>query len=162
MKTGYKFFLKRKGNLMKIINVNKLCRIDQTNIAKAKHLDVAVSVTSMDDINGNESGFINFTFGIEPIPFVCEYAGTFLIKEKEEDLYYVDRIEFDIDLTENELKILNKNLEDEYENPDTKCAKIYDKKGLIATAIVFNQHIGNYSHYIQALKNGDLIYEKLL
>ena len=49
---------------MKIINVNKMCYINQKNIAKVKDRNIAISVTSLDAVNGIEKGFINLTLAI--------------------------------------------------------------------------------------------------
>lgn len=58
---------------MQIINVNKMCYINQENIAKVKERDIAISVTSLDAVNGNEKGFINLTLGIANENYCCEY-----------------------------------------------------------------------------------------
>lgn len=83
---------------MKAIKVQKNCIIDRKNIAKVKQREIALSVTSVDALNGNENGFINFTLGIEDCQLYCEFFGTYLLKEKKQDLFYVDKIELDVDL----------------------------------------------------------------
>lgn len=42
---------------MKTIKVQKDCVVDRRNIAKVKQREIALSVTSIDALNGNESGF---------------------------------------------------------------------------------------------------------
>lgn len=148
---------------MKIIKVQKECVVDRKNIAKAKQREIALSVTSIDALNGNENGFINFTLGIEDCQLSLEFFGTYLLKEKKQDLFYVDRIELDVDLAEEELKSINKELRENFSHGDIICAKVYDdREKVIATAIVFNQHSGYYAHSVEALKNGKIIYEKEL
>lgn len=147
---------------MQIINVKQNCIIDRKNIAKVQDREIAVSVTSVKALNGDESGFINFTLGINDTQYCCEYFGTYLFKDKKQDLFYVDRIEFDVKLSEEELKALNEEYKECFENEDILCVKIYDKEQLIATAIAFNKHNGYYSHCVQALENGTIIYDNWL
>lgn len=147
---------------MQIINVKQNCIIDRKNIAKVQDREIAVSVTSVKALNGDESGFINFTLGINDAQYCCEYFGTYLFKDKKQDLFYVDRIEFDVKLSEEELKALNEEYKECFENEDILCVKIYDKEQLIATAIAFNQHNGYYSHVVEALENGQILYENWL
>ena len=68
---------------MKTIKVQKDCIIDRKNIAKVKYREIALSVTSVDALNGNENGFINFTLAIEDYQQCCEFFGTYLMKEKK-------------------------------------------------------------------------------
>lgn len=148
---------------MKTIKVQKDCVADRRNIAKVKQREIALSVTSIDALNGNESGFINFTLGIEDCQLSLEFFGTCLLKEKKQDLFYVDRIELDVDLAEEELKNINKEFQEKFSHGDVICAKVYDdREKVIATAIAFNQHSGYYAHSVEALKNGKIIYEKEL
>ena len=148
---------------MKTIKVQKDCVVDRKNIAKAKQREIALSVTSIDALNGNESGFINFTLGIEGCQLSLEFFGTYLLKEKKQDLFYVDRIELDVDLAEEELKNINKELQEKFSHGDVICAKVYDdREKAIATAIAFNHHSGYYAHSVEALENGKIIYEKEL
>ena len=144
---------------MKTIKVQKDCIIDRKNIAKVKYREIALSVTSVDALKGNENGFINFTLAIEDYQQCCEFFGTYLLKEKKQDLFYVDRIEHNVELTNEELKNINKELEENFFHDDIICAKVYDNEKVIATAIVFNQHNGEYVHSVEALKNGKIIYE---
>ena len=92
---------------MKTIKVQKNCIINRKNIAKVKNREIALSVTSVDALKGNETGFINFTLAIEDCQLCYEFFGTYLIKDKKQDLFYVDRIELDFDLTDEELKKIN-------------------------------------------------------
>lgn len=147
---------------MKIINVKENCIIDRKNIAKVQDREIAVSVTSVKALNGDESGFINFTLGINDAQYCCEYFGTYLFKDKKQDLFYVDRIEFDVKLSEEELKALNEEYKECFKHEDILCVKIYDNEQLIATAIAFNQHNGYYSHVVEALENGQILYENWL
>lgn len=145
---------------MKTIKVQKDCIIDRKNIAKVKNREIALSVTSVDALNGNENGFVNFTLGIDDCQLCYESFGTYLLKEKKQDLFYVDRIEVDIELTDKELKIINQELKEDFSHDDIICAKVYDDHGkVIATAIAFNQHNGYYAHSVEALENGKRIYE---
>lgn len=111
---------------MKTIKVQKDCVVDRRNIAKIKQREIALSVTSIDALNGNESGFINFTLGIEDCQLSLEFFGTCLLKEKKQDLFYVDRIELDVDLAEEELKNINKELQEKFSHGDVICAKVYE------------------------------------
>lgn len=147
---------------MKIINVKENCIIDRKNIAKVQDREIAVSVTSVKALNGDESGFINFTLGMNNTQYCCEYFGTYLFKDKKQDLFYVDRIEFDVKLSEEELKALNEEYKEVFNHEDILCVKIYDNEQLIATAIAFNQHNGYYSHVVEALENGQILYENWL
>ena len=144
---------------MKTIKVQKNCIIDRKNIAKVKNREIALSVTSVEALNGNENGFINFTLAIEDYQECCEFFGTYLLKEKKQDLFYVDRIELDVELTDEELKNINKELKENFSEDDIICAKVYDNEKIIATAIAFNQHNGYYAHSVEALENGKIIYE---
>lgn len=144
---------------MKTIKVQKQCLIDRKNIAKVKNREIALSVTSVDALKGNENGFINFTLAIEDCQLCCEFFGTYLIKEKKQDLFYVDRIELDVELTDGELKTINEELKENFSSDDIICAKVYDNEKIIATAIAFNQHNGYYAHSVEALENGRIIYE---
>lgn len=147
---------------MKIINVNKMCYINQNNIAKVKERDIAISVTSLDAVNGNENGFINLTLAIDNEDYCCEYWGTYLLKEKDKELFFVSRIEIDVDLTDEELKQINKEFNEDFKNSHITCVKVYDDNELIAIGIAFNQHNGYYSHVVEALENGQIIYENWL
>lgn len=148
---------------MKTIKVKKDCIIDRKNIAKVKSREIALSVTSVDALKENENGFINFTLAIEDCQQSLEAFGTYLLKEKKQDLFYVDRVELDVDLEEEELKSINKELRENFSHGDIICAKVYDdREKVIATAIVFNQYSGYYAHSVEALKNGKIIYEKEL
>lgn len=147
---------------MQIINVNKMCYINQNNIAKVKERDIAISVTSLDAINGIEKGFINLTLAINNENYCCEYWGTYLLKEKDKELFFVSRIEVDVDLTDEELKQIHKEFDEDFKNSDITCVKVYDNKELIAVGIAFNQHNGYYSHVVEALENGTIIYENWL
>ena len=145
---------------MKTIKVQKDCIIDRKNIAKVQSREIALSVTSVDALKGNENGFINFTLGIGNYPQCCECFGTYLLKEKNQDLFYVDNIELDVKLTDEELKNINKELKENFWHDQIICAKVYsNNKKVIATAIAFNQHNGYYSHSVEALENGKIIYE---
>ena len=144
---------------MKTIKVKKDCIIDRKNIAKVKNREIALSVTSVDALNGNETGFINFTLAIEDCQLCCEFFGTYLIKDKKQDLFYVDRIELDVELTDGELKDINNELKENFSHNDIICAKVYDNEKVIATAIAFNQHNGYYAHSVEALQNGKIIYD---
>lgn len=144
---------------MKTIKVQKNCIIDRKNIAKVKNREIALSVTSVEALNGNENGFINFTLAIEDYQECCEFFGTYLLKEKKQDLFYVDRIELDVELTDEELRNINKELKENFSEDDIICAKVYDNEEVIATAIAFNQHNGYYAHSVEALENGKIIYE---
>lgn len=144
---------------MKTINVQKDCVVDRKNIAKVKNMEIALSVTSVDALRGKENGFINFTLGIEDCQLCYEAFGTYLLKETKQDLFCVDRIELDADLTDEELKKINKELHEEFSHDDIICAKVYDDEKVVATAIVFNQHNGYYAHAVEALENGKIIYE---
>lgn len=144
---------------MKTIKVQKDCVVDRKNIAKVKNMEIALSVTSVDALRGKENGFINFTLGIEDCQQSLEAFGTYLLKETKQDLFYVDRIELDVDLTDEELKKINKELHEEFSHDDIICAKVYDDEKVVATAIVFNQHNGYYAHAVEALENGKIIYE---
>ncbi len=152
---------KYKEKIMKTIKVQKDCIIDRKNIAKVKYREIALSVTSVDTLNGNENGFINFTLGIEDCQLCCEFFGTHLMKEKKQDLFYVDRIKLDVDLSKEELKDINKKLQERFLHGDIICAKVYDDDGkVVATAIAYNQHNGYYAHSVEALENGKIIYER--
>lgn len=144
---------------MKTINVQKDCVVDRKNIAKVKNREIALSVTSVDALRGKENGFINFTLGIEDCQLCYEFFGTFLLKETKQDLFYVDRIELDVDLTDKELKKINEELHENFSHDDIICAKVYDNEKVVATAIVFNQHNGYYTHSVEALENGKIIYD---
>lgn len=144
---------------MKTIKVQKQCLINRKNIAKVKNREIALSVTSVDALNGNETGFINFTLAIEDCQLCYEFFGTYLLKEKKQDLFYVDRIELDVELTDGELKDINNELKENFSHNDIICAKVYDNEKVIATAIVFNQHNGYYAHSVEALENGRIIYD---
>ena len=144
---------------MKTIKVQKDCVVNRKNIAKVKHRKIALSVTSVDPWRGNENGFINFTLAIEDCQQSLEAFGTYLLKETKQDLFYVDRIELDVDLTDEELKKINKELHEEFSHDNIICAKVYDDEKVVATAIVFNQHNGYYAHAVEALENGKIIYE---
>lgn len=145
---------------MKTIKVKKDCIIDRKNIAKVKSREIALSVTSVDALKENENGFINFTLAIEDCQQSLEAFGTYLLKEKKQNLFYVDRVELDVDLAEEELKNINKELQEKFSHGDVICAKVYDDhEKVIATAIAFNQHSGYYAHSVEALKNGKIIYE---
>lgn len=145
---------------MKTIKVQNDCIIDKKNIAKVKNREIALSVTSVDALNGNENGFINFTLAIEDCQQSLEAFGTYLLKEKKQDLFYVDSIDLDVVLTDEELKNINKELKENFSRNDIICAKVYDDKKVIATAIAFNQHNGYYAHSVETLKNGKIIYER--
>lgn len=147
---------------MQIINVNKMCYINQENIAKVKERDIAISVTSLDAVNGIEKGFINLTLGIANENYCCEYWGTYLLKEKDKELFFVSRIEVDVDLTDEELKQIHREFDEDFKNSDITCVKVYDENKLIAVGIAFNQHNGYYSHVVEALENGQIIYENWL
>lgn len=147
---------------MQIINVNKMCYINQNNIAKVKERDIAISVTSLDAINGIEKGFINLTLAIDNGDYCCEYWGTYLLKEKDKELFFVSRIEVDVDSTDEELKQIHKEFNEDFKNSDITCVKVYDENELIAVGIAFNQHNGYYSHVVEALENGTIIYENWL
>lgn len=145
------------------IKVNKMCYINEEDIAKAKDRDIAVSVTSVDAVNGKEEGFINFTLGIENHQECCEYWGTYLFKEENKEVFFVNRIEVDVDLTDKELDIINENTHWDLDHNDITCVKIYGKKNeLIAKAIAYNQHNGCYSHAVEALENGQIVYDSWL
>lgn len=144
---------------MKTIKVQKQCLIDRKNIAKVKNREIALSVTSVDALNGNETGFINFTLAIEDCQLFYEFFGTYLLKEKKQDLFYVKKIELDVELTDEELKDINNELKENFSHNDIICAKVYDNEKVIATAIVFNQHNGYYAHSVEALENGRIIYD---
>lgn len=144
---------------MKAIKVQKNCIIDRKNIAKVKQREIALSVTSVDALNGNENGFINFTLGIDDCQLCYESFGTYLLKEKKQDLFYVDRIEVDFDLTDEELKKINEELHEDFSHDDIICSKVYDDEKVVAIAIVFNQHNGYYAHSVEGLENGKIIYE---
>lgn len=145
---------------MKVIKIQKDCIVDRKNIAKVKQREIALSITSVDALKGNENGFINFTLGIEDCQLCYESFGTYLLKEKKKDLFYVDKIELDVDLKDEELKNINKELKENFLHDDIICAKVYsDNRKVIATAIVFNQHNGYYAHSVEALENGKIIYE---
>ena len=144
---------------MKTIKVQKQCLIDRKNIAKVKNREIALSVTSVDALNGNETGFINFTLAIEDCQLCYEFFGTYLLKEKNQELFYVDKIELDVKLTDGELKDINNELKENFSHNDIICAKVYDNEKVIATAIVFNQHNGYYTHSVEALENGRIIYD---
>ena len=145
---------------MKTIKIQKNCIIDRKNIAKVKNREIALSVTSVEALNGNENGFINFTLAIEDCQHCYEFFGTYLLKEKRQDLFYVDRIELDVELTDEELKNINKELKENFLHDDIICAKVYsDNRKVIATAIVFNQRNGYYAHSVEALENGKIMYE---
>ena len=75
-------------------------------------------------MNGNENGFINFTLAIEDYQQCYEFFGTYLIKEKQQDLFYVDRIELDVELADEELKNINKELKENFLHDDIICAKV--------------------------------------
>ena len=68
---------------MKTIKVQKDCIVDRKNIAKVKQREIALSVTSVDSLNGNENGFINFKLGIDDCQLCYESFGTYLLKEKK-------------------------------------------------------------------------------
>lgn len=144
---------------MKTIKVQKNCIIDRKNIAKVKNREIALSVTSVDALNGNETGFINFTLAIDDCQLCYEFFGTYLIKEKKQDLFYVDRIELDVDLTDEELKKINEELHENFSQDNIICATVYDNEKIIAIAIAFNQHNGYYAHSVEALENGKIIYD---
>lgn len=144
---------------MKTIKIQKNCIINRKNIAEVKNREIALSVTSVEALNGNENGFINFTLAIEDYQECCEFFGTYLLKEKKQDLFYVDRIELDVELTDEELRNINKELKENFSEDDIICAKVYDNEEVIATAIAFNQHNGYYAHSVEALENGKIIYE---
>lgn len=144
---------------MKTINVQKDCVVDRKNIAKVKNREIALSVTSVDALRGKENGFINFTLGIKDCQLCCEFFGTYLIKDKKQDLFYVDRIELDVELTDEELKSINNELKENFSHDDIICAKVYDNEKIIAIAIAFNQHNGYYAHSVEALQNGKIIYD---
>lgn len=144
---------------MKTIKVQKQCLIDRKNIAKVKNREIALSVTSVDALNENETGFINFTLAIEDCQLCYEFYGTYLLKDKKQDLFYVKKIEFDVELTDGELKDINNELKENFSHNDIICAKVYDNEKVIATAIVFNQHNGYYAHSVEALENGRIIYD---
>ena len=83
------------------------------------------------------------------------------MKEKKQDLFYVDRIKLDVDLSKEELKNINKKLQERFLHGDIICAKVYDDDGkVVATAIAYNQHNGYYAHSVEALENGKIIYER--
>lgn len=147
---------------MNIINVNKMCYINQENIAKVKERDIAISVTSLDAVNVNENGFINLTLAIDNEDYCCEYWGTYLLKEKDKELFFVSRIEVDVELSDEELKQINKEFNEDFKNSHITCVKVYDNNELIAVGIAFNQHNGYYSHVVEALENGQIIYENWL
>ena len=147
---------------MNIIDVNKMCYINQENIAKVKERDIAISVTSLDAVNGNENGFINLTLAIDNEDYCCEYWGTYLLKEKDKELFFVSRIEVDVELSDEELKQINKEFNEDFKNSHITCVKVYDNNELIAVGIAFNQHNGYYSHVVEALENGQIIYENWL
>jgi len=152
--------IKYKEKIMKTIKVQKDCIIDRKNIAKVKYREIALSVTSVDTLNGNENGFINFTLGIDDCQLCYESFGTYLLKEKKQDLFYVGKIELDVDLKDEELKKINEELHEDFSHDDIICAKVYDDHGkVIATAIAYNQHNGYYAHSVEALENGKIIYE---
>lgn len=144
---------------MKTIKVQKQCLIDRKNIAKVKNREIALSVTSVDALNENETGFINFTLAIEDCQLCYEFYGTYLLKDKKQDLFYVKKIELDVELTDEELKNINKELKENFSHDDIICAKVYDNEKVIATAIAFNQHNGYYAHSVEALENGKIIYD---
>ena len=144
---------------MKTIKVQKNCVVNRKNIAKVKHREIALSVTSVDAWRGKENGFINFTLAIEDCQQSLEAFGTYLLKETKQDLFYVDRIELDVDLTDGELKDINNELKENFSSDDIICAKVYDNEKVVATAIVFNQHNGYYAHSVEALENGKIIYD---
>lgn len=147
---------------MQIINVNKMCYINQKNIAKVKDRNVAISVTALDAVNGNENSFINLTLAIDNEDYCCEYWGTYLIKDKNKELFFVSRIEVDVELNDEELKQIHKEFNEDFKNSDITCVKVYDNNELIAVGIAFNQHNGYYSHVVEALENGQIIYENWL
>ena len=144
---------------MKTIKIQKDCIVDRKNIAKVKSREIALSVTAVDALKGNENGFINFTLGIGNYPQCCECFGTYLLKEKNQNLFYVDKIELDVKLTDEELKNINKELKENFSHDDIICAKVYGDEKVIATSIAFNQYNGYYSHSVEALENGKIIYE---
>ena len=147
---------------MQIINVNKMCYINQKNIAKVKDRNVAISVTALDAVNGNENSFINLTLAIDNEDYCCEYWGTYLIKDKNKELFFVSRIEIDVELNDEELKQIHKEFNEDFKNSDITCVKVYDNNELIAVGIAFNQHNGYYSHVVEAMENGQIIYETWL
>ena len=145
---------------MKTIKVQKDCIVNRRNIAKVKNREIALSVTSVDAINGNENSFINFTLAIDDHQQALEAFGTYLLKEIKQDWFYVDRIEFDVKLEDEELKNINQELKENFSQKDIMCAKVYGDNGkVIATAIAFNLHSGYYVHSVEALENGKIIYK---
>lgn len=136
---------------MKTIKVNKLCKINQDNIAPSRdRRQVAVNVTQYIE---DEKGFINYCLAINKHLLYSEVFMANLIKMDvsiDFDKVYVEKIEHNVTDKET-LNFITNCLgylidDDEMNLFVSKIYGYHDE--VLAIAYVFNYHNGYYSHEV--------------
>lgn len=113
---------------MKDIIINTKCKIDNNYFAKSRenNLNIAINITSLEALRGNEDGFINFTFGFNKDDDIMENHtlyelknewitnidgyGWFKLKKFDEDNIFISKIKL-LDYKDINFEIL-KNIND--------------------------------------------------
>ncbi len=135
------------------IKVNKNCIINQENIAKSRDRDIAINITCADGVE--DSGFINYTLGIDDYQQCCENFG--VIFDKVSNDTYVTYIDHNSDSNEELIqKYLLDRVDDISDLYYTYTIVYGINNKIIAIGICFNEHNGYYSHDVYADINGKI------
>lgn len=137
---------------MKVIEVNKMCKVNQENIAPCRDRKIAINVLS--EKNGDID--FNYVLAIENWQQCCEIYGTVLKKMHDgSDVVFVKKIVHDVKIASKLLKETDEYLD--YNSPGIyKACKIYGKNNkLLYIAFVYNDHNGYYSHEVYTDINGN-------
>lgn len=141
-----------------IINVNKICEINQENIAPCKE-DRLIAINVIPKDRDESKGFINYCLAIDSSPQCCENFGVelLMLKETKDNIYYIKHIEHNVDC--NITKILREfGYDRRHINPiedGSIISKVIGENNeLIAIGVVYNSHNGYYAHEVYANLNG--------
>lgn len=144
-----------------IINVNKVCEINQENIAPCRE-DRLIAINVIPKDRDESKGFINYCLAIDDSQQCCEDFGVelLMLKETKDNIYYVKHIEHNADY---DLGWLIKTLREfgydrthinPIEDGSIISKVIGENNELIAIGLVYNSHNGYYSHEVYANLNG--------
>ena len=143
---------------MKIIEVNKFCKVNQENIAHSIDREVAINIIAEND---DDIDF-NYMLAIESGRCCCETYGVFLKKlHTGDDEVFITKIEHDATISKELLKELDEYTGFDFRGEYIGCNVYGTGNKLLYTAFVYNEHNGYYAHFVYTDINGNLEIEYL-
>ncbi len=137
---------------MKTIKVNKLCKINQDNIATCReNREIAINIIAQknDDID------FNYVLAIDNEQQCCEQYGVVLKKlHNGDNEVFIERIEHDVEIPKELLKEVDEYMDFSWGGGYTACNVYGTDNELLYIAFVYNDHNGYYAHKVYMDING--------